>query len=1213
MAPSASGYLAEYPLIRVDRFTDNRVQVPAHLSAEALADLPAGSSHFPSPALYLLSHIHTDHLCGLEQHRHNSAPIYCSPTTKKLLLRFERTATRVEKDAGRGDIVRPYSDLFLTPEQCRVRNRRFGDDHSKKGGGQGRDLLHAIELRTPTIVPYAGRMHVRLTLLDSNHMAGSVMFLVEGERGAVLHTGDLRAEPVFLHALSRDHLMLPYLSRSNESIHGSAPPSPIRSVACSSTAAAAESLGSSQSHLPPRDFQVRYGPLLNIYVDDERMSAVLTSPTKIQAEDMMISYMRQYPSDTRFFLDAWCWGYEGIIHRVHKAFGEKVHVDRYKFGMYRAGSEVDFHLPSRVHVKSHMDGGRFHACERMDRCSLVSREAQATHPQPSLVVDIKFGAGSNWMQRRVDTEKALHAAAKGDVPWPTCLIVPFERHSCLSEIKSFIALFRPLQVTSNTANLENWFLMSKTFTAMLAPGARERMEVSTKGNLGTQLWALFEDAWTHVTRQGSVMAQPGRTSWKDEEHIQAEWTRFRKTFKRKLLRYAASSEKFDEIQFAMEKRKHTIKIANNAKPDHINSEDEDEAAHQQAPIPSEEGYLGDISGMPGMAAGAIRSPEGSIEDLLSRAGPMPPAHVRKRKGPPPAIDQRSCTATATVLDEELASRYLAYAQMYLGWRILNTDRASQVQAWKRVRRKKPDLASRVEEALHTELGVLPPVWKLGRTSSSSTASDLKAAELVDKSSMGPANQGTPIRNATLSVGREVVQDAPEQMVWISPERTLSGTRDSIQVQTLGDAVDHYQPRRVPLGEFLERRISKTKAGNQQTPINDIRPGLDTKAGASVAQGEAAVMAHRSDHRLIHDLSSERFVQSHVSEIDTGAIGRPGILPPADALVGFPLKHAQCQSDPKAPKELTVQNGWKEGSAPSTKARFRLAASGRHHARPLAQLEAAVNAASGYAQPIRSSVRLECHVTSAYAIDGQTSASSQNKTTLFTNNAENGEVAVRASYTDILRCLGNGQGWRMTTAQCDISHLISRDLCKALSLVKTKNTLLPDATEAFRCMLVNVTRIASIYGLLARSERARKLLPQVAAHSRARELHRLATGVASILTCASLDWPWLAELELAYKTLQWAIKTQVLDTRKKRDVGGVPPSISLRRACGASLDPSTTTSSNVPTLLTLSGGKRSVRFEDLRIAADSLGSSMPTRKKRRLDQPLCSTPLAKAAR
>ncbi|PWN41917.1 hypothetical protein IE81DRAFT_367119 [Ceraceosorus guamensis] len=1211
MAPSASGYLAEYPLIRVDRFTDNRVPIPAHLSAEALADLPAGSSHFPSPALYLLSHIHTDHLCGLEQHRHNSAPIYCSPTTKKLLLRFERTATRVEKDAGRGDIVRPYSDLFLTPEQCRIKNRRFGDDHSKKGGGQGRDLLHAIELRTPTIVPYAGRKHVRLTLLDSNHMAGSVMFLVEGERGAVLHTGDLRAEPVFLHALSRDHLLLPYLSRSDESIHGTAPPSPIRAVACSSTAATAESLGPSQSDLPPRDFQVRYGQLLNIYVDDERMSAVLTSPTKIQAEDMMISYMRQYPSDTRFFLDAWCWGYEGIIHRVHKAFGEKVHVDRYKFGMYKAGSEVDFHLPSRVDVKSHMDGGRFHACERMDRCSLVSREAQVARPQPSLVVDIKFGAGSNWMQRRVDTEKALCAAAAGDMPWPTCLIVPFERHSCLSEIRSFIALFRPLQVTSNTANFENWFLMSKTFTALMAPGAKERMEASTKDNLGTQLWALFEDAWTHVTRQGSAMAQPGHTSWKDEAHIQAEWTRFRKTFKRKLLSCAAPSRKFDELQFAMEKRKHTSKIANNARPDHIDSEDEDEAAHQQASIPGEEGYLGDISGTPGMAAGAIRSPEGSIEDLLSRAGNMPPAHVRKRKAPPPAIDQRS--RLATVLDEELASRYLAYAQMYLGWRILNTDRVSQVKAWKRVRRKKPDLARRVEEALHTELGVLPPVWKLGRASSPSTASASKAAELVDKSSMGPANQGTPVRNATLSVGQEMVQDAPEQMVWISPERTLSGTRDSIQVQTLGDAVDHYQPRRVPLGEFLERRISKTKAGNQQTPSNDIRPGLDPKAGASVFQGEAAVMAYESDHRLIRDLSSEAFVQSHVSEIDAGATGRLGILPRADALVSFPLVQAQCQNDPKLPKELSVQNRSKGGSAPSAKARFRLAASGRHHARPLAQLEAAVNAASGYAQPIRSSVRLESHVPSAHAIDDQSSASSQSKTTLFSNNAENGGVAVRSSYADILRCLGNGQGWRMTTAQCDISHLISSDLCKALSLVKAKNNLLPDATEAFRCMLVDVTRIASIYGLLARSERARNLLPQLAAHSRARELHRLATGVASILTCASPGWPWLAELKLAYKALQWAIKAQVVETRKKRDNGGVPPSIILSRASRTSLDPSTTTSSNVPTLLTLSGGKRSVRFEDLRIATDSLASSMPTRKKRRLDQPLCSTPLAKAAR
>lgn len=310
-------------------------------------------------------------------------------------------------------------------------------------------------------------------------MAGSVIFLVEGQRGAVFHTGDLRAEPVFLNSLSRDHLLLPYLSRSDDSIHGSAGPSPVKSF-CRNSSSPARSLTSSQSELAPVTLEVRYGPLQNIYIDDERLSAVYTSPSKVQAGDIMISYMRQYPPDTRFFLDAWCWGYESVLHRVHKAFGKKVHVDRYKFGMYKAGTDEDFHLPSFVSIRPDGDDGRFHACERTSRCSLVSPAANGADLHGPLIVEVKFGSGSDWQERRAETERSLQAAARGDIPWPSTLIVPFERHSCWSEIKAFVALFRPLQVTSNTANLHNWFVMSKVLTALMAPGAAARMERSAK-------------------------------------------------------------------------------------------------------------------------------------------------------------------------------------------------------------------------------------------------------------------------------------------------------------------------------------------------------------------------------------------------------------------------------------------------------------------------------------------------------------------------------------------------------------------------------------------------------------------------------------------------------------------------------------------------------------------------------------------------------------
>lgn len=40
-------------------------------------------------------------------------------------------------------------------------------------------------------------------------------FLIEGPRGTVLHTGDLRAEPWFLSSIQRNHFLQPYLANSS--------------------------------------------------------------------------------------------------------------------------------------------------------------------------------------------------------------------------------------------------------------------------------------------------------------------------------------------------------------------------------------------------------------------------------------------------------------------------------------------------------------------------------------------------------------------------------------------------------------------------------------------------------------------------------------------------------------------------------------------------------------------------------------------------------------------------------------------------------------------------------------------------------------------------------------------------------------------------------------------------------------------------------------
>ncbi|XP_064029651.1 5' exonuclease Apollo [Pogoniulus pusillus] len=93
--------------------------------------------------LFFLSHLHSDHTVGLSSTW--SRPLYCSPVTARLL------------------------HLRLQVPTCWIRPLEVGQSH----------VLGENE-------------KVTVTLLDSNHCPGSVMFLFEGTFGTILHTGDFR-------------------------------------------------------------------------------------------------------------------------------------------------------------------------------------------------------------------------------------------------------------------------------------------------------------------------------------------------------------------------------------------------------------------------------------------------------------------------------------------------------------------------------------------------------------------------------------------------------------------------------------------------------------------------------------------------------------------------------------------------------------------------------------------------------------------------------------------------------------------------------------------------------------------------------------------------------------------------------------------------------------------------------------------------------------
>ena len=153
------GRVVEFPDIRIDYFRGD----------------PASA--------YLLSHVHTDHLVGLERKPANF--VYCTPATRDILLRLEKYPHRMNFAKG------------ILEEQVRTFR------HLK-------DLLKAISLEVPTEIELASGRTIRVTAFDANHCVGSCMFLIEGNGKAILYTGDIRSEVWWVNSLVRNPILLPY-------------------------------------------------------------------------------------------------------------------------------------------------------------------------------------------------------------------------------------------------------------------------------------------------------------------------------------------------------------------------------------------------------------------------------------------------------------------------------------------------------------------------------------------------------------------------------------------------------------------------------------------------------------------------------------------------------------------------------------------------------------------------------------------------------------------------------------------------------------------------------------------------------------------------------------------------------------------------------------------------------------------------------------------
>ena len=243
-----NGFVVEFPEIRIDYFRAIAGRTP--------------------PLAAFLSHVHSDHLVGLEALK---APfVYCSSATRELLLRLEKYPHRMNFAKG-----------ILETRKQHYRHLR--------------NLLKPIPLNAPTEIELRPGRSIRVTLLDANHCAGAVMFLVEDSTKAILYTGDVRSEPWWVNALIRNPVVIPYA-------HGH------------------------------RKLDKLYLDTTFATKDDFHRSF----PTKADGLKELLDKVIKYPKETVFHFHAWTPGYEEVWIALASALKSQIHVDRYKLELYKS-------------------------------------------------------------------------------------------------------------------------------------------------------------------------------------------------------------------------------------------------------------------------------------------------------------------------------------------------------------------------------------------------------------------------------------------------------------------------------------------------------------------------------------------------------------------------------------------------------------------------------------------------------------------------------------------------------------------------------------------------------------------------------------------------------------------------------------------------------------------------------------------------------------
>ena len=148
-----------------------------------------------------------------------------------------------------------------------------------------------------------------MTLLDANHCAGAVMFLIEGQGKAILYTGDIRGK-----ILTLSYLSVPQAGRSTCKLL---------------TQKQAESwwVKSLTRHPALVPYACGLKTLDKIYLDTTfaiKSNIYKHFPSKADGIKELLEKVGRYPKDTIFYLRAWTFGYEEVWQALSAFLDSKV-------------------------------------------------------------------------------------------------------------------------------------------------------------------------------------------------------------------------------------------------------------------------------------------------------------------------------------------------------------------------------------------------------------------------------------------------------------------------------------------------------------------------------------------------------------------------------------------------------------------------------------------------------------------------------------------------------------------------------------------------------------------------------------------------------------------------------------------------------------------------------------------------------------------------